>query len=102
MATYPRQLTDDNVSIPLPIENKTQLFTKNDMINITYVDVWRCNRSISIRVQMNNNILKSLCLCPPNYYGDECQFQNQLVSLTVQIRATSDWRIVYLFYSLLL
>jgi hypothetical protein len=98
MATYPRELTDDIVSIPLSIENKTQLFVKKDVINIKYIDLWRCNRGISIRVRMNDNILKSFCLCPPSYYGEECQFENQRVSLTVQIRATSDWRSIFILF----
>lgn len=26
------------------------------------------------------------CLCPPSYYGNQCQFQSQRISLTVQFR----------------
>lgn len=31
------------------------------------------------------------CLCPLIYYGDTCQYQNERVSLTLQIQVTSDW-----------
>ncbi|CAF1451289.1 unnamed protein product [Adineta ricciae] len=36
------------------------------------------------------------CLCPPAYYGYSCQYQNQRVSLTVQIRPEFDWHTVFL------
>jgi hypothetical protein len=99
MPTYPRQLIDNTTSVPSPIENKTKTLIRTDMIDITYVDLWRCNRGISIQVRMNNDDrLKLLCLCPPSYYGDECQFENQRVSLTVQIRATSDWRSIFILF----
>ncbi|CAF1451266.1 unnamed protein product [Adineta ricciae] len=36
------------------------------------------------------------CLCPLAYYGYSCQYQNQRVSLTVQIRPELDWHTVFL------
>ncbi len=35
---------------------------------------------------MHENISRLLCLCPPSYYDDRCQYQNQRVSLTLQVR----------------
>ena len=29
------------------------------------------------------------CLCPPSYYGSQCQYQNQRISLTIRVRALS-------------
>jgi hypothetical protein len=98
MPTCPRQLIDETVPIPLPIENKTQIPIRNDVIDVTNVDLGRCNRGISIQVRMDDKTVKPMCLCPPSYYGDECQFQNQRVSLTVQIRATSDWRSIFILF----
>ncbi|CAF3905291.1 unnamed protein product [Rotaria sp. Silwood1] len=46
---------------------------------------------------MNNKTHKLHCLCPPSYYGDTCEYQNQRVSLTFQIRTILDWRIVFTF-----
>jgi len=40
-----------------------------------------CNRGILIYV---GSQLKVSCLCPPSYFGDRCQYQNQRVSLTLQ------------------
>jgi hypothetical protein len=37
------------------------------------------------------------CLCPPSYYGDRCQFQNQRVSLILQFKkqTPSNWRTAF-------
>ena len=45
----------------------------------------------------NNNQTKVICLCPPSYYGSQCQYQNQRISLTIQIRLSSNWyqRFIY-------
>ena len=39
---------------------------------------------------LTNNNNKSVCICPPSYYGALCQYQNQRVSLT--LRLTSNHR----------
>ena len=45
----------------------------------------------------NNNQTKVICLCPPSYYGSQRQYQNQRISLTIQIRLSSNWyqRFIY-------
>ncbi|CAF4866573.1 unnamed protein product, partial [Rotaria sp. Silwood2] len=43
---------------------------------------WYCNRGVF--VYFNDNKTKK-CLCPPSYFGERCQWQNQRVSLTVQL-----------------
>ena len=58
--------------------------------------IWRCNRGILIHrwnESLNNSQL--FCLCPPAYYGDLCQYQNQRVSLTIQIQVTFEWRTLF-------
>ncbi|CAF1061423.1 unnamed protein product [Rotaria sordida] len=52
---------------------------------------WRCNRGLPIRTRQN----QLLCLCPPSYYGDICQYQNQRVSLTIQLRTTADYHTIF-------
>ncbi|CAF1325276.1 unnamed protein product [Adineta steineri] len=42
-----------------------------------------CNRGIVI---YEGKSYEKKCLCPPNYFGDRCQWQNQRISLTLQIR----------------
>ena len=37
------------------------------------------------------------CLCPPAYYGETCQYQNQRVSLILKIRANSNWQTTFTF-----
>jgi len=51
-----------------------------------------CHRGLELNVYLDKstNLITSLCLCPPSYYGSHCQYQNQRVSLTVQFRASSD------------
>ncbi|CAF5019283.1 unnamed protein product, partial [Rotaria sp. Silwood1] len=53
-----------------------------------------CNRGIPVRIRTLDDKHYE-CLCPPAYYGDTCQFQNERVSLTLGIRAPSNWRIVF-------
>ncbi|CAF1461771.1 unnamed protein product [Adineta ricciae] len=49
---------------------------------------WFCNRGIVI---FTGTLDQRRCLCPPPYYGDQCQFQNQRVSLTLKF-TTQDTR----------
>ncbi|CAF1576537.1 unnamed protein product, partial [Rotaria sordida] len=53
-----------------------------------------CSRGIQLRVWFSeqNNSTTNICLCPPSYYGDHCQNQNQRVSLTMAFRVMSDSR----------
>ncbi|CAF1456070.1 unnamed protein product [Adineta ricciae] len=63
----------------------------------------RCNRGLNIHVRTDNdgNELQS-CLCPPSYYGDTCQYQNQRVSVTFQARVGSDGRTIFSIFILLI
>ncbi|CAF3923657.1 unnamed protein product [Rotaria sordida] len=49
----------------------------------------RCRRGLSLQVLLDSdkNLIAKTCLCPPTYYGDRCQYQNQRVSLTMEINA---------------
>ncbi|CAF1109410.1 unnamed protein product, partial [Adineta steineri] len=55
-----------------------------------------CHRGLRLRVWLNNKsdlITNPVCFCPPSYYGDDCQYQNQRISLVIKFRAPSDsWR----------
>ncbi|CAF2139479.1 unnamed protein product [Rotaria magnacalcarata] len=44
---------------------------------------WHCYRGILV---YRNTFEEEQCLCPPSYYGDKCQYQNQRVSLIVQFQ----------------
>ncbi|CAF5148900.1 unnamed protein product, partial [Rotaria sp. Silwood1] len=51
-----------------------------------------CNRGIQLIVWIDEkkNLSRTTCICPPSYYGDHCQYQNQRVSLTIQCQTLSD------------
>ncbi|CAF2441824.1 unnamed protein product [Rotaria sp. Silwood2] len=44
---------------------------------------WYCNRGLTTRIWFRNDLFKYGCMCPPSYYGDLCQYQNERVSLTL-------------------
>ena len=52
----------------------------------------RCHRGLPLRVWINKekNLTDSTCLCPPSFYGDTCQYQNQRLSLTMKLQVYSD------------
>ena len=57
---------------------------------------WYCNRGIMVHRSIdNNNNTQIACLCPPAYYGHLCQYQNQRASLTMQVRASFEFRTVF-------
>lgn len=51
-----------------------------------------CQHGIHLRVWLNSqtNSTTDACLCPPSYYGSNCQYHNKRISLTIKFRAFSD------------
>ncbi|UJR19567.1 hypothetical protein I4U23_022697 [Adineta vaga] len=43
---------------------------------------WFCHRGILV---LSGNNQTKTCLCPPSYFGSQCQWQSQRISLTLQI-----------------
>ncbi|CAF1071802.1 unnamed protein product [Adineta steineri] len=75
-----------------PIINET-LSSSQQFINIKPEKTLEIKTSIELIEYCNRGIVifegksfEKKCLCPPSYYGDRCQWQNQRVSLTFQIR----------------
>ncbi|CAF1562058.1 unnamed protein product, partial [Adineta steineri] len=86
---YPTSHTISTYSIKNQItDKKIELPTKK----IIQQDV--CNYGLHMYHRLGDGNYSSLCFCPPNYYGDQCQYQNQRVSLTL-VLATVDQPIVY-------
>ncbi|UJR34502.1 hypothetical protein I4U23_021910 [Adineta vaga] len=56
--------------------------SKNFDLPIDMEKYWYCNRGIPILFKTSNS---SKCLCPPSYFGNRCQWQNQRISLTIQL-----------------
>ncbi|CAF4400089.1 unnamed protein product [Rotaria sp. Silwood2] len=64
-----------------------------------------CHRGFDLRVWLDKdkNLTTTTCLCPPSFYGDMCQYQNQRISLTMQYRALSDaWRTPFVLIVMLI
>ena len=55
---------------------------------------WHCNRGLYTLYWLGDNNYDYKCFCPPSYYGDLCQYQNQRVSLTLELE-TVDARGIY-------
>ncbi|CAF2734227.1 unnamed protein product [Rotaria sp. Silwood2] len=53
-----------------------------------------CNRGLFVRVWIDyeKNLTTETCLCPPSFYGDMCQYQNQRINFTLQFQTYSDSR----------
>ncbi|CAF0978838.1 unnamed protein product [Adineta steineri] len=69
-------------------------------INIEFDDFTlssQCIRGRSIYRWLDNENYRPNCYCPPNYYGELCQYQNQRVSLTLTL-LTSDRRNAYAIF----
>lgn len=62
---------------------------------------WRCNRGLYVRHLLDGVNFSYKCLCPPSYYGDQCQYQSQRVSLTISL-LSADERTAYIFVVMLI
>ncbi|CAF0942837.1 unnamed protein product [Adineta steineri] len=72
------QITDEKIELPIK--------------NILQPNV--CNYGLHTYHRLGVGNYSSLCFCLPNYFGDQCQYQNQRVSLTL-VLATVHQPIVY-------
>jgi len=54
----------------------------------SHIGRYHCGFGLPIRIVSSSHMLT--CLCPPNYYGHLCQYQNQRISLALQFQALSD------------
>ena len=57
-------------------------------------DSYRCHRGVDIIVWLNSklNISRRTCLCPPEYYGSTCQYQNQRITAILYFNPSLDSR----------
>ncbi|CAF3627819.1 unnamed protein product [Rotaria socialis] len=44
-----------------------------------------CNFGLHVYHRLGSGNISNICFCPPIYYGDRCQYQNQRVSLTITL-----------------
>ncbi|CAF5093305.1 unnamed protein product, partial [Rotaria sp. Silwood1] len=74
-------------------ENKVKsVNSRSPFFEIYHQREYECHRSLGLRVWLNDkkNLTRYTCLCPPSFYGDQCQYQNQRVSLTIKFQTLSD------------
>ncbi|CAF1178378.1 unnamed protein product [Adineta steineri] len=74
---FPSVLMNNSIAT---ISKTNQL--KKTTFNISNEFISYCHRGIL--VLRGRNQIKT-CFCPPNYYGSQCQWQNQRISLTIQL-----------------
>ncbi|UJR06985.1 hypothetical protein I4U23_011273 [Adineta vaga] len=73
------------ITSTIPHENISNINEEKEIISrIDPSLAWYCHYGIPL-FYGNKNKTK-VCLCPPNYYGSRCQWQNQRISLTIQIK----------------
>ena len=54
-----------------------------------------CHRGLFLRIWSNNSTTNT-CLCPPAFYGNQCQYQNQRISLAIKFQTSLHiWRIPF-------
>ena len=62
----------------------------------------RCHRGLPVKMKLGVDE-RQVCFCPPSFYGDHCEYQNERVSLTIQFRALSDsWQTLFSLIVLLI
>ena len=75
------------------IENTMK--SSSSVTQITNKDPPRCQRGLDLHV-WTSNFTENTCLCPPSFYGDQCQYQNQRISLAIKFRAPgSSWQTLF-------
>ncbi|CAF1503122.1 unnamed protein product [Adineta ricciae] len=68
----------------------------SDAAEVSLLDKRRCHRGLDLRVWLNErwSDYTSTCLCPPGYYGNQCQYQNERISLAIRFYVSAEsWRI---------
>jgi hypothetical protein len=75
-----------------PVVHETTLETSSELLRSKNLAVQlHCYGGIPVMVSD-----KKRCFCPPSLYGEHCQFQNQRISLSLQIGAPQ-WRTLFRF-----
>ncbi|CAF3923216.1 unnamed protein product [Adineta steineri] len=80
---YPQLETNDTIEW----HNEQNLIENIDNMEInSSLSAWSCNRGLIVRIRSTNEYR---CMCPPSYYGNVCQYQNERVSLTLGLVQSS-------------
>ena len=62
-----------------------------------------CNRGLDafMAISYETDLFQRKCFCPPSYYGNQCQYQSDRVSLTLRMRFASNHRSAFVFLIIL-
>ncbi|CAF3982006.1 unnamed protein product [Adineta steineri] len=55
----------------------------------------QCTRGSLVHLRLGNDNYTSICMCPPNYYGNQCQYQNQRAVLILTFSAINNAHRIY-------
>ncbi|CAF1449836.1 unnamed protein product [Rotaria sordida] len=77
--TYPLQLTTNETPTTSSIRIKSRSTEENPTFRASFFEQRQCNLGIPVSLRVTNNASLLYCLCPPSYYGDICQYQNQRI-----------------------
>ncbi|UJR07191.1 hypothetical protein I4U23_011479 [Adineta vaga] len=69
------------------IEDKTK-YNKKHADFLPSISIDNCHRGISMRLWLNKNTTRTICFCPPSYYGSQCQYQNERISLSLRFQVS--------------
>jgi hypothetical protein len=81
---YPQSISAimDKTIQPIKEQQNHNIKSIESRIN-DYSSGWYCNRGLNVRIWSKNDFSKSGCMCPPSYYGDLCEYQNERISVTL-------------------
>ncbi|CAF1409418.1 unnamed protein product, partial [Adineta ricciae] len=65
-----------------------------------YSSSLHCVRGLPVHLWLGNDTQTARCMCPPNYYGDRCEYQSQRVSLTLTLSSVNMNRTYVIFAKL--
>ena len=62
---------------------------------------WYCHEGLAAVVRLGSDRFMTRCFCPPNFYGDRCQYQNQRVAITLKLHPVNKQGVRSFFVTLI-
>ena len=84
--TYP--ITPGNSMIDATLNEPIERYNDVNDIKSKSIDLTqllRCNHGILVNTWLGYRNYTSICFCPPNYYGEMCEYQNDRISLILTL-----------------
>ncbi|CAM2709396.1 unnamed protein product [Rotaria socialis] len=100
-SNYPQSETNTINEIIQLKQEKSHIQKHIRSEKISYSLSWYCNRGLTLRLRSEYENNERICMCPPSYYGDLCQYQNERVSLTLGL-VRAERRNVYVIVIMLI